>query len=473
MTTEASSSDAITERTEVLHGEQSVVNTVLQFTSKAKSRIDACVDYTRPLLAVEIEQLRKAFLDAKRRGVKLRYITEITEDNVRYCKELIKIVDDLRHIDGIKGNFYLSETEYIAPATFHEKGKPASWIIYSNVKEIVEYQRHFVFDSFLSRSIPAEQKIKEIEEGIIHYETRIVEDPDQIIEEISRLTANSNELSTCLTPGGMQYSYNYFFKIKKKLLEKQKKGQHKGIRYISRIEKDNIDLTKTYLNYGIQIRHVKNLPPMSFGVSDKEMLATIEKMEGGKKIQSLLISNEPLYIKHFNSLFEELWKNGIDATETIREIEEKVQVEFVDVIADHEKASLILLDLAKSLKKEALSLMPTARGMLRMYKLGVIDHLIKASQNGAIVKIICPLNEENSHIVEKISEQAPDIRIMNMYTDAPSGILIADSERFLQAEVKNPMAEQFSEAIGFIIYSNSKHNVNSFKSFFELLWNQQ
>jgi two-component system, OmpR family, sensor histidine kinase VicK len=472
MTTEASSSDAITERTEVLHGEQSVVNTVLQFTSKAKSRIDACVDYTRPLLAVEIEQLRKAFLDAKRRGVKLRYITEITEDNVGYCKELIKIVDDLRHLEGIKGNFYLSETEYIAPATFHEKGKPASWIIYSNVKEIVEYQRHFVFDSFLSRSIPAEQKIKEIEEGIIHYETRIVEDPDQIIEEISRLTANSNELSTCLTPGGMQYSYNYFFKIKKKLLEKQKKGQHKGIRYISRIEKDNIDLTKTYLNYGIQIRHVKNLPPMSFGVSDKEMLATIEKMEGGKKIQSLLISNEPLYIKHFNSLFEELWKNGIDATETIREIEEKVQVEFVDVIADHEKASLILLDLAKSLKKEALSLMPTARGMLRMYKLGVIDHLIKASQNGAIVKIICPLNEENSHIVEKISEQAPDIRIMNMYTDAPSGILIADSERFLQAEVKNPMAEQFSEAIGFIIYSNSKHNVNSFKSFFELLWNQ-
>jgi hypothetical protein len=42
----------------------------------------------------------------------------------------------------------------------------------------------------------------------------------------------------------MQYSYNYFFKIKKKLLEKQKKGQHKGIRYITKIEKDNIDLAK-------------------------------------------------------------------------------------------------------------------------------------------------------------------------------------------------------------------------------------
>jgi two-component system, OmpR family, sensor histidine kinase VicK len=167
LTTEASS-NAIRERTQVLHGEQNVVNTVLQFTSKAKSRIDACVDNTRPSLAVEIEELRKAFLDAKCRGVKLRYVTEVTEDNGGYCKELVKMVDELRHIEGIKGNFYLSETEYIAPASLHEKAKPASRIIYSNVNDIVEHQRQFVFDNFWSRSVPAEQKIKEIEEGITH-----------------------------------------------------------------------------------------------------------------------------------------------------------------------------------------------------------------------------------------------------------------------------------------------------------------
>jgi hypothetical protein len=109
--------DAINERTEVLYGQQNVVNAVLQFTSKARSRIDACVDYTRPLLAVEIEQLRKAFLNAKRRGVRLRYVTEITKDNVPYCKELLKMVDELRHIEGIRGNFYVNKTQYIAPAT--------------------------------------------------------------------------------------------------------------------------------------------------------------------------------------------------------------------------------------------------------------------------------------------------------------------------------------------------------------------
>ena len=167
------------------------------------------------------------------------------------------------------------------------------------------------------------------------------------------------------------------------------------------------------------------------------------------------------------------WNKAISAEQRIKEIEDKVEVEFIDVIADHEKASSILLDLAKSIKKEALSLMPSARGMLRMYKLGVIDHLINVSQNGATVKIICPITDENADIVEKLSKQAPHIRIMNMYADAPSvSILLADGDRFLQAEVKNPMAKQFSEAIGFAIYSNSKHNVKSFKSFFELLWNE-
>lgn len=88
--TTASSPDT-RERTEVLHGEQNVVNTVLQFVSNAKSRIDACIDYTRPSLATGIEELKEAFLDAKNRGVKLRYVTEVTEDNVGYCKELLEM----------------------------------------------------------------------------------------------------------------------------------------------------------------------------------------------------------------------------------------------------------------------------------------------------------------------------------------------------------------------------------------------
>ncbi|MFL6423788.1 MAG: ATP-binding protein [Nitrososphaeraceae archaeon] len=461
------------ERTSVLYGAENVINIELQLFSNSQKRIDTCMNYTRPQLAIALDPIRNSFIDAKNRGIKLRYLTEITSENISYCKGLRSMVDELRHLDGIKGNFMLSESEYVSPVVSTEKGKVAARAIHSNVKELVE-QHEYMFDTLWSKAISAEHRIREIEEGADPIITRLLQNQDEIIREIKRLNSKANHLSICTAFGGMQMSYQYFFDTYKTIVDKYMKGEsRKGLRWLTNIDdKESANLVQLFLQAGMQTRHIKNRPPLNFGVSDNEVAFTIEKMEGGKMSSSFLVSNEPLYVNHFNSVFEELWRNGIDATNRIREIEEKVEVEFVDVIADPVKVSSVLLDLAKSVKNEALCLIPTPRGMVRVYKLGVIDHIIKASQNGATVKIICPITEVNAHVVEKISKQAPDIIIMNMYADAPSGILIADGERFLQAEVKNPMAEQFSEAIGFAIYSNSMYNVKSFKSFFELLWNE-
>ena len=53
------------------------------------------------------------------------------------------------------------------------------------------------------------------------------------------------------------------------------------------------------INYCID----NDLPPMNFGVADKEMAGTIEKMEGGRVSQTFLISNEPLYIEILYQFF--------------------------------------------------------------------------------------------------------------------------------------------------------------------------
>ena len=137
------------------------------------------MNYTRPPLAILIEPIKKAFLDAKSRGVRLRYLTEITKDNINYCKVLTTIVDDLRHLDGIKGNFMISETEYLAPLVLYEKGKVASQVIYSNAEEIVE-QQQYIFDTLWRKAIPAEQKIREVEEGIEPEIIETIRDPVEI-----------------------------------------------------------------------------------------------------------------------------------------------------------------------------------------------------------------------------------------------------------------------------------------------------
>jgi signal transduction histidine kinase len=304
------------EVTRVFYGVESVVNVVLQFLTQANNKIDACVDQTRPSLIIDIEILKQAFVVVKKRGIKLRYITEITKDNLSYCKQLSTMVDELRHLDGIKGNLYLSESEYLAPATFHEKGKPASQIIYSNVKEIVEHQK-YVFDTLWAGAVPAEQKIEQIEEGTEDHE-------------------------------------------------------------------------------------------------------------------------------------------------------------YLQVIKNQNKASRIFTELVKSIKKEALLFLPSDKVMVRIDKLGIVNYLIRASlEKKVTIKIICPLSEDNKVILNRINKEAPSIQVLNGEGNSLFGMCIIDNEKLLRAEIRELNTDDFSKTIDFAIYSNRKLTVNSFKSIFDLLWNER
>ena len=167
-------------------------------------------------------------------------------------------------------------------------------------------------------------------------------------------------------------SHNYFFESYKRIVDIYRKGKGDGIRWIINTDKNSIKLVKIFLESGIQVRHIREMPPINFGVSDKEVALTMEKMEGGKVSQSFLISNDPLHVSHFNSVFENLWKNGVDAADKITAIEQGLQPEFLEVITDHQKASQILVDPAKSVKKEALFLLPNDKAMLRVDRLGAI-----------------------------------------------------------------------------------------------------
>jgi signal transduction histidine kinase len=110
--------------------------------------------------------------------------------------------------------------------------------------------------------------------------------------------------------------------------------------------------------------------------------------------------------------------------------------------------------------------------LVRVERLGLIDYVVKASQSGATVKIICPLSGVNAEIIRRISERAPEIQILNG-NNSQYGMYIGDGERFIRAELRNPNAEKFSESVGLMVYSNRKTSVDSFKSIFELLWNER
>ena len=88
----------------------------------------------------------------------------VTKDNIQYCKKLLDISSELRHLEGIKGGIAINESEYMATTILKEK-QPLTEVIYSNAEEVVS-QGQYIFDTFWGNAIPAIKKIKGIEEGI-------------------------------------------------------------------------------------------------------------------------------------------------------------------------------------------------------------------------------------------------------------------------------------------------------------------
>ncbi|HVH96211.1 MAG TPA: HAMP domain-containing sensor histidine kinase [Bacillus sp. (in: firmicutes)] len=153
------------QRTTVIYGQEATTNKILQFIGNADKGWDNCIDKEGPSVSIRTKIIRKAVEHAKNeKGLRIRSITEITRDNIEYCKEYIKIVTELRHLDGIKGNFGVSEKEYLSTSRLQEASL-LSEIIYSNVKSIVD-QHQFLFETLWSKAVPAEIKIREIEQDL-------------------------------------------------------------------------------------------------------------------------------------------------------------------------------------------------------------------------------------------------------------------------------------------------------------------
>jgi signal transduction histidine kinase len=183
-------------------------------------------------------------------------------------------------------------------------------------------------------------------------------------------------------------------------------------------------------------------------------------------------STEYSVIQSAKNRFISDWENAIQSKDRIHQLETGIEPEFYKVITDGEKASQLIKDLTKSVKREALFFLPHHKSLIRADNLGIIDNLIEASQKGATVKIICPLSEENVSTVKKISARIPQVKLLDGNT-SNYGMYIVDGEKFFRVELREPMADKFSDAAGLVTYSNRKTTVDSFKSVFELLWNER
>jgi hypothetical protein len=141
--------------TEVLYDEAEIVKAIERFQAGTKTFWGACVNSTLPSFSVG--RVRQGYVEARKRGVRILYITEITKDNLTYCKEIMQFAE-LRHLDGVSGNFAVSDDEYVAGV---KSGSALASLVRSDVKELVQQQRH-IFDTLWKHAVPAKERIEQL-----------------------------------------------------------------------------------------------------------------------------------------------------------------------------------------------------------------------------------------------------------------------------------------------------------------------
>ena len=303
----------VTEKTEILTNPEDIDRVIHQTFSNILHNYGTCIDASGPTVVMSIESMKKRLIAAHARGIKIKFVTEITKDNLPYCKQMMEL-GEMRHLDGVQGNFGVSETEYLASATL-DREKLVPLLIYSNVKQIVK-QQQYIFETLWNKAIPAEQRIEEIELGKEH--------------------------------------------------------------------------------------------------------------------------------------------------------------EFLEVCPDGIKAAQVYSQFAGLVQSEALLILPSSKALQRQYDIGILQKLVDAAaKTKAVVRIICPLDKDNAKIAEWLSDTGgPTIQLLNG-DGSDSTVFVVDGRLLFRAELKSDQAEKFSDATGYAVYSNSKPTVNSFKSFFEMLWNSR
>src|SRR5919112_121379 len=303
----------LSEKTEVLTKPEDIDSVIHQTFSNIFSSYCTCIDTSGPAVVMSIEPMKKRLIVAHARGVRIRFVTEITKDNLPYCRQMMEL-GEMRHLDGVQGNFGVSETEYLASAIL-DKETVVPLLICSNVKQIVRQQQY---------------------------------------------------------------------------------------------------------------------------------------------------------------IFETLWNKAIPAEARIEEIELKKEHEFLEVCPDRLRSADIYSQYAELVQSEALLILPNSKALQREYDIGILHKLANAAaKRKALIRIICPLDDKNAKIADWLSDAGgPTIQLLNG-DGSDSTVFVVDGRLLFRAEVRSDQAERFPDAIGYAVYSNSKPTVNSFKSFFEMLWNSR
>src|SRR5215217_4050038 len=434
------------EKTEMLIGAEVTTNQAWEFFSNISNKLDVCASSAAPSIAMTI--FRDAYKSMKSRGIKIRWVTDITKDNLTHCKDLMQYAE-VRHISSLNGNFAVSETEYIAAATIKE-GLPIPKLIYSNSKEMVE-QHQYLFLALWDKGVPAEHRIREIEQGVEPQRIAVIYDAGQALELYQSLIMSTEK------------EIKVVFPTTNALIRQDKAGILFLLQEAAAVKKcqvkilmPNDELIHNFIqdDSGISTRFIEQEErgKATILIVDNKVSFVMELKDDSKEtfheaIGLSTYSNSKAGVLSYVSMFESLWEQA-ELYEKLKS-HEKMQKEFINIAAHELRTPIVpILNLSELLysnakgqqrqvqeeqQKEMLEIILRNANRLHQLTEDILDVTRIESQTLQIRKERFKLNDAIVDFVEHYRKQIANDNVKVMYEPGGGIILVeADRQRLIQ-----------------------------------------
>ena len=222
----------------------------------------------------------------------------------------------------------------------------------------------------------------------------------------------------------------------------------------------------------------------NFIITETEFLSGVDNRD---YFTQIIYSNKEEIVKQQNYIFENLWNNTVRNQLKIDSLEKTKASESqeINILNDPVEIRRRYIDLIKSATYEISIIIATPNALRRNYNGGIINLLRMAAEEKNIkVNLIVPAFED--HIYKKTDKFTsigllPTIPNFEIKTIIPTlrqsnkiktTFLLVDKKSSFIIDVKNDSKENFLEAVGFAIYSNSKSRTESYNFIFDTIWKQ-
>ncbi len=479
-------------RTEVIRGIERSMPYISKFWSKAKNRIDVAAESLWPSVVMDYEPFKKIISDAapssssSRNKCQIRIITEITKDYTKHCKQLMQFCH-LYHCNGVKSNLAINDNQNFLSWINIDRLSDLSFI-YSNEKEIVEQQK-YLFETLFGISIPAEQRIREIEEGIEPENTEFFYGAEATTSAILEWMSRLGKMDAVVDPTapsvamGLEPLRNAYISAKKRGVK---------IRWVTEITKDNVRYCKEAMNLEIEIRHLDDIKG-NFAVSEN-VYSAAATLEEAKPVPIWMRSTVKMFREQQQYVFDTLWNKAIPAEHRINEIEKNIPAERTEVVSDPHGIESFYKNIINNAKQEIMLILPiTVDTFANEKRIAIIDSLKESAKRNVKIRILVHSKREDDDTAQEQginNNLKPQGILVNQLSIRPiekaqgregeeegDGMrrvitVIADNKTSLVIELKNDEKENFVDAIGSAVLSTGKALASSYARIFESLWQE-